>query len=118
MPEVSNIMSTWFKLCSPWTYKNQYRRLVKRHKQDSDTDLTVEIKNLINSCRALFVAYILTAIGKQANCQIFYITLVIRMRGLSRNGLDFLSSFGTTLSLRTFDVYFDAFLARIREANR
>ena len=111
-------MSTWFKLCSPWTYKNQYRRLVKRHKQDSDTDLTVEIENLINSCRVLFVAYILTAIGKQANCQIFYITLVIRMRGLSRNGLDFLSSFGTTLSLRTFDVYFDAFLARIREANR
>jgi hypothetical protein len=111
-------MSTWFQLCAPWTYKKQYRRLVKVHKNNNNTDISMEVGNLINSCRALFVAYILTTIGKQANCQIFYITLVIRMRGLSRNGLDFLSSFGTTLSLRTFDVYFDAFLGRVREANR
>ena len=68
--------------------------------------LSVDMANIVKSARNSFYFYVLAALGSRgtaANRQLFYLSLVMRHKGLSRSGLQVLSGMNLGLPLRSFE---------------
>lgn len=111
-------MSLWFTVNAPNDKRKTYKRLLKVYKTDALLLQEAEVNALLLSCQAQFIHYIFVSIGKSANSQLFYHTLVLKMRGLSRSGMDFVSSLGATISRTTYDVYHAALMSRLLSSTK
>jgi hypothetical protein len=61
---------------------------------------------LFSSVRVQFYTWVIQSCalrGKSANRQLFYLSVLLQFRGLSRNGLRLISCFNLTLPPSTFD---------------
>lgn len=80
-------------------------------------DLRVEAK-LMKKYKAGFVFWLISTAGAKGYQQMFYLIFVLEYKGLSRSGIEMLHRLQVSLSLRTFDSYRKAALAKVDEANR
>ena len=109
---MSVLPSHWLEVSSCFTRYREYRRLLGSRRNDKVTTHAEKVSTLIQQTSTEFLMWVLMSIGKQANQQLFYITLV-RFRGFSRLGLDFGSRIGCMLPTTVFDIYFEELYTRL-----
>ena len=80
-----------------------------------------ELNELVDSVGNDFYFHVLSLLasrGTSAKVQLFHLSLVMRHKGLSRSGLQLLSSMNLGLAPRTFDPELKALVARQTERHR
>ena len=110
---MSDLQAHWLEVSSGFTRYREYRRLLGSCRNDDVSTHAENVATLIHQTRTELLMWVLMSIVKRANQQLFYITLVIRFRGLSRLGLDFGSRIGCMLSATVFDIYFEELYTRL-----
>ena len=118
VPGMSNLQTQWIRMSAPHNQLKRFTRLVKIQKTNEDDLDAVDVDDVIRCTRAPFIFWLLSSIGKSANSQLFYFTLVLRMRGLSRNGLDFARFSLNTTPLSVFDNQMAGLIARMSTQTR
>ena len=118
VPGVSNIHVMYFETVARHIHRRHYRRLLRDFRNDPENFDNGLVAALVDDSKVEFVCFLLHSIGKVANQQLFYISLVNRLRGLSRSGLDFNSKIGTMLASSTFDIYWQALLVTLQQKAR
>ncbi len=91
------------------TFKS--RKLFKAELKRIDGDPTHQFdmqlnQQLVDTEKRGFFMYVLTALmgrGQAANAQMFYFTLLINFRGLSRSGMKMLSALNCCIPIATYD---------------
>ena len=78
----------------------------KSLRDDESADVKHHVDSIVQGARNSFHFYVLAALasrGTAANRQLFYVSLVMRHKGLSRSGLQLLSGMNLGLPPRSFD---------------
>ena len=84
---------------------------------DHGLDVAIESKRLFHDERVPFFFHVMSALasrGRSANMQLFFITLVMRFRGLSVSGLEMMSKMNIGLGKRTYGRFKKCFLEDLR----
>ena len=88
--------------------KKKLIALHESHTDATDTEHQVTVSRLVKTYRRAWYTKVLTSLnlrGRAANFQMFYLTMLLHFRGLSKNGSSFLHKLGLSLSDTTFRRY-------------
>ena len=86
--------------------RRQWSSVRKSLRDDESADVKHQVDSIVQGARTSFHFYVLAALasrGTAANRQLFYLSLVMRHKGLSRSGLQLLSGMNLGLPPRSFD---------------
>jgi len=89
-----------------YTVRRQWSSVRRKLHDDESADVKCEMASIVKSARNSFYFYVLAALGSRgtaANRQLFYLSLVMRHKGLSRSGLQLLCGMNMGLPPRSFD---------------
>ena len=89
--------------------------------QEQRVCTALEAEQVLADERVGFFSVILVSLGnrgRSANRQLFFMSLLMNARGLSRSGMDFLSKMSVCLAPRTFDLELATFLNTVEERER
>jgi hypothetical protein len=81
----------------------------------------IESERMLSEERAGFFSFILTSLanrGRSANRQLFFMSLLVQARGLSRTGMEFQSKMNMCLAPRTFDLELATFMNTVELRER
>ena len=84
------LMEAFLQTSSNYVTRRAWRSVMQRVKANPDYDHELEVEEIVTAARNSFYFYMLSTLasrGTSANRQLFFITLVIKHKGLSRNGL-------------------------------
>lgn len=115
------LMEAFLQTSSNYVTRRAWRSVLQRVKANPDYDHKVEVEEIINGARNSFYFYVLSTLasrGTAANRQLFFITLVMKHKGLSRNGLRLFGLMNLGLSPRSYDPELVAFSKRVDEERR
>lgn len=104
----------------------QSRRLFKAELRliESDPNRQFNLgleQRLVDTEKRGFYMHVLTTLmarGQSANAQMFYITLLINFRGLSRSGMKMLSALNCCIPIATYDAKLKTYVDLQRETVR
>ena len=89
-----------------YTVRRQWSSVRTCLRDDASADVKHPVDSIVQGARNSFYFYVLAALasrGTAANRQLFYLSLVMRHKGLSRSGLKLLSGMNLGLPPRSFD---------------
>ena len=95
--------------------------MLKKVSRDPDYDCETEVQEIVDGARNSFYLYLLSTLasrGTSANRQLFFITLAIKHKGLSRNGMRLFGIMNLGLPPRSYDPELVAFTERDDEERR
>ena len=102
-------MEAFLQTSSNYVTRRAWRSVLRKVRANPDYDHKVEVENIVNGARNSFYFYLLSTLasrGTAANRQLFFITLVMKHKGLSRNGLRLFGLMNLGLSPRSYDFKF------------
>ena len=103
------LLEAFLASTAPYNVRRSWTSLLGRISGDQKSqtqDQQQDVKRVIKLCRTSFYFHLLSGLasrGTSANRQLFFISLVMRHKGLSRTGLRCLSLMNLGLSPRSFD---------------
>ena len=89
-----------------YTVRRQWSSVRRKLHDDESADVKHDMVSIVKNARNSFYFYVLAALGSRgtaANRQLFYLSLVMRHKGLSRSGLQLLGGMNMGLPPRSFD---------------
>lgn len=99
-------MEAFLTTHAAYTVRRQWSSVRKSLRDDESADVKHHVDSIVQGARTSFHFYVLAALasrGTAANRQLFYLSLVMRHKGLSRSGLQLLSGMNLGLPPRSFD---------------
>ena len=115
------LMEAFLQTSSNYVTRRAWRSVMKKVKANPDYDHKIEVEEIVTAARNSFYFYLLSTLasrGTSANRQLFFITLVIKHKGLSRNGLRLFGLMNLGLSPRSYDPELAAFSERVDQERR
>lgn len=95
--------------------------VLRKVRTNPDYDHKAEVEEIVTGARNSFYFHLLSTLasrGTSANRQLFFITLVMKHKGLSRNGLRLFGLMNLGLPPRSYDPELVAFSERIDRERR
>ena len=95
--------------------------VLRKVRTNPDYDHKAEVEEIVTGARNSFYFHLLSTLasrGTSANRQLFFITLVMKHKGLSRNGLRLFGLMNLGLPPRSYDPELEAFSERIDRERR
>lgn len=115
------LLEVFLKTSSNYSTRRAWNRLLGNVQRNPSYDRGVEVEEIVSGARNSFYFHLLSTMasrGQSVNRQLFFITLVMKHKGLSRNGLNLFSQMNLGLSNRSFDSELVAFEMRIEQERR
>ena len=102
----------WLRTCGSWKSRNMLTR----------AGLTAdEMKRMMIQEGPKWFFHTITTLcsrGTTCNLQVFFMSMILQFRGLSRNGSDLIAATGMTLTRSTYGRFLEGFIAREEETLR
>ena len=121
VPTGGLLLEGFLKTSSNYVTRRLWNSVLKKISRDPDYDCETEVQEIVDGARNSFYFYLLTTLasrGTSANRQLFFITLVIKHKGLSRNGMRLFGIMNLGLPPRSYDPELVAFTERVKEERR
>ena len=99
-------MEAFLQSSAGFTVRRNWGTVRRKLRHDADSDVSDEVKDIVKSARGGFYFYLISNLasrGTSVNRQLFFISMVMNHKGLSRSGLHILSLMNQGLSPRSFD---------------
>ena len=115
------MLEGFLKTSSNYVTRRAWNSVLKKVSRDPDYDCKTEVQEIVDGARNSFYFYLLSTLasrGTSANRQLFFITLVIKHKGLSRNGMRLFGIMNLGLPPRSYDPELVAFTERVDEERR
>ena len=115
------MLEGFLKTSSNYVTRRAWNSVLKKVSRDPDYDCKTEVQEIVDGARNSFYFYLLSTLasrGTSANRQLFFITLVIKHKGLSRNGMRLFGIMNLGLPPRSYDPKLVAFTERVDEERR
>ena len=111
VPRCGLLFEVYMTVCASWSQNRKWNQLLHGIQNDNDPNMEAlsddDQNQLIQDNSNGFIGWLLftcSSIGIHGRRQLFYHTFVSHYFGLSRQGIDTLSKYGFTQSLRSFDM--------------
>ena len=115
------LLEAFLVMCAGYSDRREWTSINTSLAQEGDVDMQPRMDALIKSVQTDFYFYVLSSIaarGTAANRQLFFLSLVMQHKGLSRSGLEVLSKMNMGLAPRSFDPELLAHQERQKHKNR
>ena len=100
------LLEAYLDLSAPFTTRRRWASVQKKLADNPSRDVSRWIDEIVQDAQNGFFFHVLSSLaarGLSAKKQLFYISLVMQHKGLSRSGLQLLSCMNLGLSPRSFD---------------
>lgn len=104
------LFEAFLDLSAPFTARRKWSTVQRKIANSQMTGVSDAIDAIVRDSQNSFFFYVLSSLaarGTSVNKQLFYISLVMQHKGLSRSGLQLLSCMNLGLSPRSFDPLLD-----------
>ena len=115
------LMEAFLQTSSNYVTRRAWMSVLQKVRANPVYDHKMEVEEIVTAARNSFYFYLLSTLasrGTSANRQLFFITLVIKHKGLSRNGLRLFGLMNLGLSPRSYDPELAAFSERVDQERR
>ena len=100
------LLEVFLTTSASYTARRQWNSLQNALRHHDDENKEQDIIRIVQLCRNSFYFYLLNTLasrGTAVNRQLFFLTMVMQHKGLSRSGMTLLATMNAGLSPRSFD---------------